>query len=127
VTVLEQDLGAMFALRVPFVLPHVHVFRRQILNVEAKAGWRAKAGIKGQADYYAIVDGGGHIEIETKAARHRFYPEQIRWREFCLQNRIPYMAPTARKGEEPSVTVERWVGELGKLAMLWVLGAVEAE
>jgi hypothetical protein len=105
----------MFILRVPFVFPHVHVFRRQIVNVETKEGWRARAGIKGQADYYAIIDGGGHVEIETKAWKHKFYPEQIAWRKFCEDNRIPYMAPTARKGEEPEATVDRWIAELGEL------------
>ena len=112
----EYDLSKDFIQAVPFALPHVRVFLRTILSVETKAGWWAKAGVKGQADMYALVRGGRHIEIETKAARHKWYAEQLAWRAYCQDAEIPYLMLRANPGEHPSDTVTRWVEALRAVA-----------
>lgn len=118
----EDQLGADFAARVPFVLAHVRVFRRQIVNGKMERGHWATAGIPGQADYYALVRGGMHVEIEIKAAKmsgnKAVIAKQLAWREYCEKELIPYMMPRARKGEEPTATVERWVEELREMLRL---------
>lgn len=112
---IEIELMRMFMAEVPAALPHVRVFRRDIINAEVSHGGRSfhvKSGTKGQADLYALVDGGLHVELETKAAKGRLADEQKVWREFCLSRRIPYLTLRACKGEHPAVTCERWIAEL---------------
>ena len=111
----EDALRDAFIMRVPHVFPHVHPFVRKILNVEAVGGWRARAGVPGQADVYAIKDGGGHIELEMKAAKHKWYKQQIAWRTFCTDRKIPYLVLRALPGEEPGATIDRWLEELRPL------------
>ena len=108
----ENELRDAFVAMVPFQLPDVRVFVRTILNVEAKGGWRARAGIPGQCDLYAVRKGGLHIEIECKAAKHKWYRAQIAWREFCQEWSIPYLVLRALPGEHPHTTVGRWIGLL---------------
>lgn len=111
----ETDLLHILIERVPHVLPHVRVFRRNVINVEARGGFRVRNGIKGQADAYALVLGGRHIEIETKAARGVMREAQERWRAYCLAFQIPHLVLRAKKDEAPVVTVERWVNELAEV------------
>ena len=111
----ENDLRNAFVARVPFVFPHVRPFVRTILNVEAKGGWRARAGVPGQADVYAIVKGGGHIEIEMKASRGRWYVAQTAWRAFCTEWGIPYLVLRVAPNELPAATIDRWLEELRPL------------
>ena len=108
----ETDLLHLFIERTPFALPHVRVFRRNIINVETKQGFRVRNGIKGQADAYALVEGGLHIELETKAARGVLAEHQLAWRDHCRSRRIPHLVLRARRGEQPMKTVDRWIGEL---------------
>lgn len=108
----ETDLLHIFIERVPFVLPQCRVFRRAIINVEAKQGFRVRNGIKGQADAYALVKGGRHVEIETKAARGTLREAQEAWRAWCAEWGVPHLVLKARKNDHPMVTVERWVNEL---------------
>ena len=111
----ETELLMKFIAEVPEAMPHVRVFRRTIINAEvARNGrsFRLKAGIKGQADAYAYVDGGRVVEIETKAAKGRLLDEQKAWRAFCHARRIPHLVLRAKAGEHPAATVERWIGEL---------------
>ena len=100
----------------PFALPGMRIFRRNIVNVETKGGWRARAGIKGQSDAYAICRGGRIIEIETKARTGRLSREQKAWRDFCLEWEIPYLTLIEKKGESPDETVLRWLAEIRALA-----------
>ena len=93
-------------------MPAVRVERRNIINVETKQGFRVRNGIKGQADAFATVEGGLHVEIETKAAGGKLAEAQERWRASCLRRRIPHLVLRARKGESPDDTVTRWIDEL---------------
>lgn len=107
----ETDLLHLFIERAPHALP-CRVFRRNILNVETKQGWRARNGIKGQADAYALAFGGKHVEIETKAARGTIAEAQRAWRAFCHEWHIPHLVLRAAPFEKPEETVDRWIEEL---------------
>jgi hypothetical protein len=114
----ETDLLHIFIERAPHVLPHVRVFRRNVINRTVTEGDRKftlKNGIKGQADAYALIRGGRHVEIETKAARGAMREAQERWRDFCLAFAIPHLILKAKKDEAPVVTIERWVEELREI------------
>ena len=108
----ETDLLHRFIERVPHMLPHVRVFRRNVLNVETVHGFRARNGIPGQADAYAIVEGGLHVELETKAARGTLAEAQKAWRASCLRRRVPHLVLRAHRNEDPDATVGRWIAEL---------------
>ena len=108
----ETDLLHAFRTAVPFALPDVRIYRRNIINARSDKGVRLRNGIKGQADAYAIVRGGLHVEIETKAARGVLSDEQKAWRDYCLAFDIPYLMPKAKADETPEQTVARWVEEL---------------
>lgn len=111
-TTSETDLLHLFIRDAPVSLPDVRVFRRNILNVATAHGFRARNGIVGQADAYALTRGGRHVEIETKAARGRMAEAQKRWRSFCLGWGIPHLVLRALPNEEPNDTVARWISEL---------------
>jgi hypothetical protein len=108
----EGDLLAMLMQAVPYAIPDALIFRRPIISVKAEGGWWAKAGVRGQADAYIVMAGGRHIEIETKAAVHKWYPQQRAWRARCEELRIPYLVLRAGPGEVPGDTVERWIAEI---------------
>jgi hypothetical protein len=110
----EADLGAALVLAFPSAFPRLMIFRRQILNVETKDGWRARAGVRGQADYY-VMGHRTHVEVETKLPRGKWYAEQIAWRTRCTDLGIPYLIAQPRLHEEPDVTVQRWLLELREL------------
>jgi hypothetical protein len=108
---LESDLGALLCLAFPVAFPSLLIFRRQILNVETKEGWRARAGVKGQADYY-VMGKRVHVEVETKNVAAKWYAQQVAWRARCAALEIPYLVARARMYEEPDVTVARWIEEI---------------
>lgn len=107
----ETDLLHLFIERVPFVMPEVRVFRRNIINVVTKHG-RVRNGIKGQSDAYAVVKGGRHIEVEAKSATGSLTKEQRAWLAFCEAFAIPHLVLAARRDESPDETVGRWISEL---------------
>jgi hypothetical protein len=112
----ETDLGLLWLARVPFVLPHVRVFRNAIVRGTMQAGWYASGGIEGHGDAFWIAPPSfyrayyGQVEWKSKAGRMR--ESQKRWQKHCLDTGVPYLVLRAGKGEEPSATVERWVDEL---------------
>jgi hypothetical protein len=108
----EGDLLSMLMQAVPYAIPDALIFRRPIINARTDQGWRARAGVRGQADAYMVMAGGRHIEIETKAAVHKWYPQQRAWRARCEELRIPYLMLRAGPGEAPADTVERWIAEI---------------
>lgn len=108
----EGDLLSALMVAIPYAIPDAIIFRRPIVSTKAEGGWWVRAGVRGQADAYLVAAGGRHVEIETKAAKHKWYAEQLRWRARCEQLRIPYLVLRARPREAPSDTVQRWIGEL---------------
>lgn len=111
----ETDLLHIFITRAPHVIPDVRIFRRNVINRVVEIEGRKvtlRSGIEGQCDAYAIVRRGGHVEIETKAAKGRMREAQKRWREWCQLWEIPHLVLRGRIDEEPESTVERWVTEL---------------
>jgi hypothetical protein len=110
----ETDLLHLFIQRTPIAIPTVRVFRRNIINrvvEEHGRKFQLRNGIKGQADAYALVTGGLHIEIETKSATG-MREAQKRWRSFCEERRIPHLVLRAHRGESSTDTVTRWIDEL---------------
>jgi hypothetical protein len=112
----EGDLVVMLIEATPYVLPTVRIFRRPILNVQATEGFRVRAGVPGQADLYAMVKGGRHIELEAKAARGTMREKQKAWRAFCESWGVPHLVLRALPGELPGVTVNRWIEEIRAVA-----------
>jgi hypothetical protein len=110
----ETDLLHHFIQQTPLALPDCRIFRRNIINVETKQGYRVRNGIKGQADAYALVRGGRHVEIETKAERGTLGEAQHAWRSFCLSFGIPHLVLRAQRSEAPEATVARWIHELAE-------------
>ena len=109
----EGDLVGMLLEAAPYALTHVRIFRRPVFNVQAVQGFRARAGIPGQADLYAVVKGSArHIELEAKLATGRMAVAQKSWRAFCLEWSIPHLVLRAQPGEAPGDTVQRWVREI---------------
>ena len=111
----ETDLLHAFMAAVPYALPQCRVFRRNIINRVVVVDGRKvpfRSGQPGQGDAYALVQGGRHIEIETKASDGRMKAAQVRWRSWCRLWRIPHLVLRAGKAEAPTDTVTRWVDEL---------------
>lgn len=108
----ETTLLHAFIARVPHVLPDVRVFRRNVINGQLANGRRVRNGIVGQADAYALVRGGAHVEIEAKSALGVLSTEQRKWQSFCVNFGIPYIVLRADDNELPNGTINRWVNEL---------------
>lgn len=107
----ESALGRAFAARLPLAIPDARIFRRNVVGAQIGDRFVA-AGIKGQADYYLLLRGGLHAELELKSARGRLSVEQVRWREFCIAWNIPYFLLEQLASETPDETVNRWVSTL---------------
>lgn len=111
----ETDLLHHLIKRVPFAYPQARVFRRNIIKrvvVENGRKFMLRNGIAGQSDAYALIRGGMHIEIETKAATGKVREAQERWQDFCRTFGIPHIVLRASKGEFVDDTVNRWIDEL---------------
>lgn len=113
----ESKLLEMLIEQAPFHLP-VRIFLRPIyrrmLAVSPKTGktFRLNAGFPGQADAYALVKGGRHIELETKSARGEMREAQISWSLWCNGWGIPHLVLRAKAKELPNQTVARWIEEI---------------
>lgn len=112
----EITLQGLFLLKLPYEIPTLRLFRRNIGGARMKGGHVVMFGIKGQCDTYAICDHGRHIEVELKALHGRLNPNQKVWRKWCLDHHVPYMLAVEGKGETHEQTVDRWVEELRALA-----------
>ena len=111
----EHDLLALFIREAPKALPACRVFRRNIIRRKVVIEGRPVMlvnGIPGQGDAYALLKGGRHIEIETKAAKGTMGEAQERWRDFCAAWGVPHLVMKARKDEPSDTTVTRWIEEL---------------
>lgn len=115
----ESDLMRAYQEAVPFALPNVRIFRRNIMAAHLSGGHFVRAGIPGQCDLYGYIARpigqrsllALPIEIECKGARARWTDQQKMWRAFCEEWRIPYLALEARKDDTPGATIIRWVEE----------------
>lgn len=106
-----DQLQPAFLLLLPYRIPTLRVFRRNVARVKIE-GRTVKFGIKGQPDLYGVVDGGMHVEVELKASRGRLRPEQQAFRSWCEAHRIPYVLAVAHPDETIDQTVERWCDEI---------------
>ncbi len=112
---IETDLLALFLRAAPLAIRDVRVYRRNIIRRKVVIDEREVMlvnGIPGQADAYALVRGGRHIELETKAAKGKMRAAQVRWRAFCEAWGVPHLVLRALAGELPDETVNRWCEEL---------------
>ena len=127
-TAHESDLMRAYQEAIPYHLPNVRIFRRNIMAAHLSGGHFVRAGIPGQCDLYAYVKGRDSIgpwpdapaipiEIECKGARAKWTDAQKKWRAFCEEWRIPYLALEARKDETPGETIVRWVEETRALVL----------
>ena len=98
----------------PFEIASLRLFHRTISKIKIE-GRVIKQGIKGQADLYGIVDGGGHIEVELKWIGGTLEPEQETWRDWCLERKIPWLLLEVWKEEEKEATLTRWIAELKRV------------
>lgn len=111
----ETDLLHMFIERAPFALPHVRVFRRNVINRAVEIDGRTvhlRNGVPGMGDAYALVLGGRHVELETKSARGKMRDAQESWAEWCHGWGVPHLVLRARRDEAPDQTIARWLEEL---------------
>lgn len=113
---LESQLQAALLLEAPASIPELRLFRRNITKARIR-GYVVHFGLPGQCDLYGLVRGGGHLEIELKAAGKRIVPEsdQDKWRTWCLEWEIPHIVLTGAKEETVEQTVIRWRDELRRL------------
>lgn len=112
---IEIDLLALFLRAAPLACRNVRVFRRNIIKRKVTIKGRQVMlvnGIPGQGDAEALVRGGRHIEIETKAAAGRMRKRQKAWKAWCDEWEIPHLTLRARADETPEATVNRWCEEL---------------
>jgi hypothetical protein len=56
-TAHESDLMRAYIEAIPFAIPRMRVFRRNILQAKLEGGFHVKAGIPGQCDAYAYLAG----------------------------------------------------------------------
>ena len=108
---LEADYQRALLARASLTFRDVRIFKRStgVIKVEDRM---FRAGIKGQADLYAISRGGQHYEIELKRFS-KLTEAQEQWAEWCRSWGIPWLLLEARKDESPIATVNRWIEELG--------------
>jgi hypothetical protein len=95
----------------PMALVDVRLFRRNVGLIRMEDSRFFRASIPGQCDLYALTRGGGHCEIEVKRFG-KLSKEQEVWRDFCVEWEIPWTLVRVERGEQPGVTIDRWLGEL---------------
>ncbi|MEM8737250.1 MAG: hypothetical protein AAGG38_02065 [Planctomycetota bacterium] len=73
--------------------PGIRMFERRTVGVFDRGGRNVAVGVKGRADYWAVLSNGRHVEIEAKRrdGRGRLSPHQVSFREFCREHYIPYV------------------------------------
>lgn len=111
----ETPLLQLFRHAASMDLPHVRIFRRNIVGATIEDRF-VKAGEKGQCDTYAYIKGGRVIELEAKSLRGTLSPKQLVWRDWCRAWGVPWHELRPLPGETPEATVARWVTELRELA-----------
>lgn len=120
---LESTLQAHLLLALPGRFPNVRFFRRNTakITVAGKGGLPDRTmrfAVPGQCDLYGISRDGKHIEVELKNIGKKLEPDQVRWKTWCDEWKIPHIVLTAQKNETDAQTVERWCGELNGFLIL---------
>lgn len=111
----ESRLQAKLLLEAPKRFADMRLFRRNIGSATMRGGYTVNFGIPGQADLYAIVRGGRHVEIELKSVGKTLEPDQRNWASWCAEWGIPHIMLQAKKDETDEEVIDRWCGELEKL------------
>ncbi len=114
---LEGAYLHAFQARVALEVNGITLFRRNtgLIKLDKRV---FRAGIPGQCDLYGIANGGRHFEVECKRFG-KLSPAQQRWREWCMEHRVPWLLLEVRKGENEASTIGRWVGEFVDFLVFW--------
>ena len=107
----EATLLYALLLEAPKQIPHVRLFRRQVMMVTAD-NRTVRIGLRGQSDLYGVVRGGGHLEIELKALSGRLSDDQANWFAWCRMWDVPCLLLRPLKDEPVPYTIRRWCGEI---------------
>jgi hypothetical protein len=110
----ESDLQTNLLLVAPTRFPDLRLFRRNIGKARLH-GYVVRFALPGQCDLYGITRGGIHIECELKNVGKKLDPDQVTWKTWCDEWKIPHIVLTAGRGETDQETVERWCLELEAL------------
>lgn len=111
----ETGLVKLFMHRASREIPHVRIFRRNVLKLRVE-NRVVSAGLPGQCDCYAYVRGGRVIELEAKSLGGKLEAKQHVWRAWCLAWGVPWHQLIPFPGESQEQTLSRWVQELRELA-----------
>lgn len=119
---VELELQAHLLLAAPRELPHVRLFRRNIIDQHVERNGRRyhlTAGIKGQADLYGYARARAGpaipLELELKAHDGTQTKEQRAWMTFSTTMGIPFLLLKQQRGETTAATVARWIQEIRDL------------
>jgi hypothetical protein len=107
---LEQDYVRSLLGHAAMEFSDVRLFVRQVGAIKTD-GRVFRAGIKGQADLYAVDRRAKHYEIEVKRFT-KLSPDQEAWKAWCSAWGVPWLLLEVRKAEMPVDTIDRWVEEL---------------
>lgn len=111
---LESQLQSQLLLVAPYRFPDLRLFRRNV-GAARMHGHTVRFAIPGQADLYGITVGGAHVEVELKGVGEKLKPDQVAWKKWCNEWKVPHIVLTAAKGETETQTVDRWCVELERL------------
>jgi hypothetical protein len=107
---LESDYQRALLERVSLEFRDYRFFRRNTgtIRLEDRV---FRAGIPGQCDLYVLGRGGWHGEVELKRYG-KLSEKQDQWRKWCDGFGVPWLLLEARKSEQPTETVSRWIVEV---------------
>lgn len=112
---LESQLQTRLLLVAPERFHDLRLFRRNVGKARLQGGHVVRFALPGQCDLYGITLWGRHLEIELKSVGKKLSPDQVKWKAWCDEWKVPHIVLTAAKGETEEETMERWCGELALL------------
>jgi len=111
----ESELQNKLLIEAPKRFPNLRLFRRNVGKARLQGGHVVRFALPGQCDLYGITRNGLHLEAELKGAGEKLKPDQVTWKSWCDEWKVPHIVLTAAKGETDEETVERWCRELESL------------
>lgn len=113
----ESHYQQLLLLAAPARFPDVRFFRRNTGKFTVKGFGDApdrtmRFAIPGQCDLYCIMRSGRIFEVELKNVGKKLEPDQIRWKAWCDEWRVPHAVLTVHKNETEQQTIDRWCNEL---------------